>query len=237
MTIQTSCLQSLLCICLPCAICAQSPPADSSQSLPESRATLYYQAFVGQDAALYNGVAYQQNYRGVEGDPYFETANLKSATVTYEDIAYAHIPILYDLIHDQVAIADKTGQLLIPAANKLNRFSFNNHLFVRLTVNDNPGYYELLRSGYVTLLVRHTKTITEKIESNELRRIVAVRDHYFIYKQGSYLPVESGQQLLTLLDDKKTDLRQFQRSHHIRFKKDPETAMESIIDYYNQLPH
>src|SRR5262249_40080359 len=150
---------------------AQSPPADTP-SLPASRAAIFYQAYIGQDAALYNGVAYQQNYRGVEGDPYFQTANLKTGTVTYEDITYSHIPLLYDLVHAQVAIADKTGQLLVPAPGKLQRFTFDDHRFLHLTVNNTPGYYEFLRPGYATLLVRHTKNITERIQTNELRRII-----------------------------------------------------------------
>jgi len=67
-------------------------PADSTRSIPAARATIYYQAYIGQDAALYNGVAYQQNYRDLEGDPYFESANLKTGAVTYENITYSHIP-------------------------------------------------------------------------------------------------------------------------------------------------
>ena len=236
-TIQTSCLQCLLYFCLALSAGAQSNPADSTQSIPAARATIYYQAFIGQDAALYNGVAYQQNYRGIEGDPYFQTANLKTGSITYEEITYNHIPLLYDLIHDQVAIADKTGQLLIPAPNKLHRFSFDDHTFVRLTVNNTDGYYELLSPGNATLLVHHTKVIKEKIESNDLRRIVSSEDHYFLYKQGRYYPVESGKHLLTLLADKKAQLRQYQRSQHIRFRKDPEQGMKAIVEYYNQLPH
>lgn len=235
-TIQTSCLQSLLCLFLALSASAQSG-ADTTRSIPAARATVYYQAYIGQDAAVYNGVAYQQNYRGVEGDPFFQTANLKTGTVTYEDITYTHIPLLYDLVHDQVAIADRSGQLLIPATNKLSRFTFDDHTFVHLTVNNNPGYYELLGTGYATLLARHTKVIREKIESNDLRRIVNSQDHYFLYKQDRYYPVESGKHLLSLLSDKKTELRQFQRSHHIRFKKDPEGGMKAVVEYYNQLSH
>ncbi|HXB08375.1 MAG TPA: hypothetical protein VNW04_14695 [Puia sp.] len=236
-TIQTSCLQFLLCLCLAIPTLAQSPPADSTQSISAARATIYYQAYIGQDAALYNGVAYQQNYRGVEGDPYFETANLKTGTVIYEDITYSHIPLLYDLVHDQVAIADKTGQLLIPAPGKLRRFSFDNHSFLYLAVNNTSGFYELLSPGYATLLARHTKTITEKIEGGDLRRIITTQHHYFLFKQDRYYPVESGKHLLTLLTDKKKELQQFQHSHHLRFRKDPEKAMEAIIEYYNQLSH
>ena len=241
-TIQTNCLQSSLCLCLALSslaipATAQHSPADSSQPIATARATIYYQAYVGQDAALYNGIAYQQNYRGVEGDPYFESANLKSGSVTYEEITYTHIPLLYDLVHDQLAISDKTGQLLIPAPGKIRRFSFDDHSFVRLTIGNTSGFYELLRSGYATLLARRTKTITEKIESRDLRRIIDARNYYFLCKQGRYYPVESAKHLLTLLTDKNNEIHTFLRNHHIRLKKDQEKGMEAIIDYYNQLPH
>jgi len=236
-TIQTSCLPCAIYFCLSLSARAQTNPIDTTQSIPAARATVYYQANIGQDAALYNGIAYQQNYRDVEGDPYFQTANLKTGTVTYEDITYTHIPLLYDLVHDQLVISDKTGQLLIPPPEKISRFTFDDHNFVRLTVNNTTSYYEFLRSGYVSLLIRHIRTITEKIEDRNLRRIIDSRRQYFLCKQHRYYPIDSEKQLLILLNDKKNELNEFLHGSNISFRKDPEKGMEAVIDYYNQLPH
>ncbi|HEY1212310.1 MAG TPA: hypothetical protein VGE93_01635, partial [Bryobacteraceae bacterium] len=118
-TIQTICLQTFLCLCL--ALSASAQPADTS--LPATRAAIFYQAYIGPDAAIYNGAAYQPNYRGIQGDPYFETPNLVSGTIVYEGLTYTHIPLLYDLVRDNLVIADPNGQTLIVAPGKVQEFT------------------------------------------------------------------------------------------------------------------
>jgi hypothetical protein len=237
-TIQTNCLwRTLLCLLLTASALAQTPPADTSHSLPGARAAIFYQSYIGADAAIYNGYAYQPHYQGVQGSPHFLTDNITDGSLTYEGLNYIHIPLLYNLVLDQLIISDPKGQLLILSPDKVQQFSLADHHFVHLSTTNTPGYYELLRSGYISLFVRHTKKIVEKIESAELHRYISSRDDYYLYKQDHYYPVESGRSLLTLLADKKQQLQQYQRSEHIRFKKDAEGAMEKITDYYNQLPH
>jgi hypothetical protein len=233
-TIQTSCLQALPFLCLTLSVSGQPSSVDSTQS---SRAAIFYQSYIGAGAAIYNGIAYQANYRGVIGDPYFETPNLTAGTLVYEGLTYTHIPMVYDLVQDNLAIADPKGQLLVLSAEKVRSFTFASHTFVYRSINRTPGFYELLSSGYTTLLVRHTKTIGEKLEDAQLKRFITASDEYILYKQDHYYPVASGKHLLTLLSDKKNQLREFQHAQDIRFKNDPTAAMQAIVDHYNQLPH
>ena len=233
-TIQTSCfVQTFLCIGLSLSVVAQ--PADTS--LPANRAAIFYQSFIGPDAAIYNGAAYQPNYRGIQGDPYFESPNLVSGTLVYEGLTYTHIPLLYDLVQDNLIIADPKGQPLVVAPEKVQQFTLGTHTFVYQPVNKTPGFYESLSTGYASLYIRHTKKIEEKLETAQLFRWITDRDEYILYKQDHYYPVSSGKHLLTLLADKKKQLQQFQHAQHIRFKKDPAAAMQAIVDHYNQLPH
>jgi hypothetical protein len=234
-TIQTSCLaQTLLFFCLSLSGLAQPTPSDS---LPATRAAIFYQSYIGPDAAIYNGAAYQPNYRGVQGDPYFETPNLTTGTLIYEGLTYTRIPMLYDLVQDNLAISDPKGQLLVLASSKIQQFTFGSHTFVYQGTDRTPGFYERLSSGYATLLVRHTKKVEEKLEDAQLRRFVTSHDEYILYKQARYYPVISGSHLLSLLSDKKKELQQFQHEQHIRFKNDPAADMQAIVDHYNQLPH
>ncbi|HEY4107386.1 hypothetical protein [Puia sp.] len=237
-TIQTSCCaQILLCLCIATSASAQSAPADSSQSIATARATIFYQSYVGPDAAIYNGIVYQANYRDTQGDQWFQSGNLTTGTLIYENLTYTHIPLLYDLVHDQLVISDPKGQLLVPPPGKVRQFTFADHLFVYLSVNNSPGYYEQLSSGYASLFVRHTKKWEERIEGAELHHYITSHDEYFIYKQDHFYSVGSDKRLLTLLSDKKKQLQQFQNAQHLRFKKDPATAMQAIVDHYNQLSH
>jgi len=234
-TIQTSCLaQILLFLCLAFPGFSQPTPSDS---LPATRAAIFYQSYIGPDAAIYNGPAYQPNYRGIQGDPFFASPNLSSGTLTYEGLTYTRIPMLYDLVLDHLVIADPKGQLLVLAPGKLQQFTFTSHTFVYTLVDKTPGFYERLSSGYATLFVRHIKKVEEKLEDAQLRRFITSHDEYILYKQNHYYPVPSGNHLLSLLSDKKKQLQQFQHEQHIRFKDDPAAAMQAIVDHYNQLPN
>ncbi|HVU95178.1 MAG TPA: hypothetical protein VHE34_08145 [Puia sp.] len=239
MIIQTNRLQPILCLSLALSFLRQSTLAQPTpaDSIPAARAAIFYQSYIGQDAAIYNGVAYQPDYRGIEGNPWFESPNLVSGSLVYEDLTYTHIPLMYDLVLDDLVIADPKGQTLILAPEKVQQFTLGNHTFIYQPANRTPGFYERLSSGYASLYVRHKKKIEEKLESAQLLRFISSHDDYILFKQEHYYPVPSANHLLTLLSDKKQQLRQFQHAQHIRFKKDPAAAMQAIVDHYNQLPH
>ncbi|HEY4337060.1 MAG TPA: hypothetical protein VGM89_14215 [Puia sp.] len=234
-TIQTSCLaQTLLFFCLSLSGFAQPTPSDS---LPAARAAIFYQSYIGPDAAIYNGAAYQPNYRGIQGDPYFETPNLISGTIVYEGLTYTRILLLYDLVQDNLVISDPKGQLLVLSPSRVQQFTFANHTFVYQSIDRTPGFYQRLSTGYAGLFVRHTKKVEEKIEAAELHRFITSRDEYILYLHDHYYPITSASHLISLLSDKKKELQQFQQTQHIRFKDDPAAAMQAIVDHYNQLPH
>jgi hypothetical protein len=238
-TIQTNCLLgALLCFALATPCPAQSPQPDTPTSPAAAKAALFYQSYIGADAAIYNGYAYQPNYHGIQGSPLYPGDNLTEGTMQYESLTYTHLQLLYNVLLDQPILSDPQGQLICPPAGKIRQFTIGNHIFIRLSGPDiDPGFYELLRSGYVTLLARHTKTIDEKVETGVLYRTIVTHDKYYLDKQGHYYTFDSQNGLLALLPDKYQELRQFGRAQHLRFKKDPVTTMEKLIDYYNQLLH
>lgn len=239
-TIQTSCiLQALCCFALTLSVRAQPSQPDTPLSPAAARAALFYQSYIGSNAAIYNGFAYHPtSYNGVQGSPYYPGDNLTEGTILYEDLTYTHQLLLYNAVLDEPILADHEGRLFSPPAEKVRQFTIGSHTFIHLSAGAIPtGYYELLRPGYATLLVRHVKKIEEKIESAELHRYVIAHENYYLGIQGHYYSFDSNNGLIRLLKDKEPQLQQYRRSQHIRFRKDPEAAMEKLIDYYNQLPH
>ncbi|HEV9038140.1 MAG TPA: hypothetical protein VGQ51_16005 [Puia sp.] len=236
-TIQTNCaLQALFFFTLTLSSRAQPRQPDSISSPAAARAALYYQSYIGANAAIYNGCVYQQTYIGVEGSPYFLSDNLTDGSVVYEDLPYTHLLLLYNTVLDQPVLADRQGRLLSLPNGKVSQFTIDGHIFIHLSAGNIPsGYYELLRSGYATLLLRHTKRLEEKL-GGEIRRYITSQENYYVYKNGHYYSFGSVNGLISLLSDKQQQLQRYRRSEHIRFRKDPLTAAERLIDYYNQLP-
>jgi hypothetical protein len=208
---------------------------------PESRAITLYHEQLGDESAIYNGLAYQPYDGDLIGSPYFgvsfaaTTIPLVTATVTYDSLEYTSIPVVYDLVHDKLIIADPKGELITLSNGKVQGFFLGGRHFTSLTIDGSPGFYEVLVSGRLSLFAKRTKRIDEDIVDGRVRRVISIHDHYYLLKDGAYTEVSSERHFLQLTADKKKDLHQFEKTNDIRFGKDPADAMRQLTDYYNQL--
>ena len=80
---------------------------------------------------------------------------------------FLRVPMLYDLIKDQVVIRDFHNQYKINLpASKIQQFILSDHVFVRIVHNDfnemNTGFYEQLYKGKTGLYAKRGKEIIEK---------------------------------------------------------------------------
>jgi hypothetical protein len=217
------------------------PGHPDSAAGPESRAVTLYHEQLGDESAIFNGRAYQPNDAGIIGSPYLLTGSnantppLVSAAVTYDGLEYTSIPVVYDIVRDQLIIADQKGELISLYSGRVQDFSFAGRRFTYLTVNGSAGFYEVLVSGKASLFAKRTKRIDEDIVDGQVRRVISIHDYYHLFREGTYTEVSSEHRFMQLMADKKKELRQFEKTNHIRFGKDPADAMRQLTDYYNQL--
>jgi hypothetical protein len=220
---------------LPALLAAQQAPNDSTAL---ARAVSLYHDHVGDEAAIYNGRAYQPHDGNLQGgDPYFNSPLSVVGSLTFDGLDYTGVPLLFDLVRNQLIITDPKGQLLSLYSDKIQQFSIGHHHFVRLNIEGAPDFYELLRPGHASFLARRSKKIEEKIENAVLSHFITSRDYYFLDIDGHYHPFNSENSLLHLLEDKKKTIRQFIRSQNISYSEDPERATIKIVDFYNQQSH
>ncbi len=232
----TNCLAlSFALLMLPGLLAAQQAPNDSAAI---AKAVSLYHDHIGDEAAIYNGRAYQPHDGNLQGgDPYFNAPLSVIGSLTFDSLDYAGIPLLFDLVRNQLIITDPKGQLLSLYGDKVQRFNIGHHHFFRLNIEGTPDFYELLRAGQVSFLAHRSKKIEEKIESDvALHHFITIHDSYFLNINGQYHPFYSEKSLLQLLDDKKKPICQFMRSQNINYNDDPERAIIKIIDFYNQQP-
>ena len=150
---------------LPALLAAQQAPNDSTAL---ARAVSLYHDHVGDEAAIYNGRAYQPHDGNLQGgDPYFNSPLSVVGSLTFDGLDYTGVPLLFDLVRNQLIITDPKGQLLSLYSDKIQQFSIGHHHFVRLNIEGAPDFYELLRPGHASFLARRSKKIEEKIEKLE----------------------------------------------------------------------
>jgi len=218
---------------------AQSVDSSSPQNLSKIL-DVYYES-LGEQSPLYNGSQYiEYPFIIQDGHPFFGSDGLVNATIRFEGMTFDKVPMLYDIVRDQVVILDyhKFYKINLPG-EKLQQFELPGHTFIRLvhdSTNDiKTGFYEQLYHGKVTLLAKREKKISQKYSYMEINYVVDSRSFYYIRKGNVFYPVSSKKDLLNILKPKQKEVQQYLMKNKIKFRKAPEKASLMAVEYYDQL--
>lgn len=238
-----TCFTAGLFFCTPLYLKSQTAADTAFLSIQKKNAIdLYYQSLQTQ-SGLYNGSEYVPYVTLLkEGHPYFDTTKMLNGSVFYDGMLYNNVPMLYDIIKDELIIQHHNKVFYLQLIkSKIDSFNLMSHAFVHMgrdsSKKDNPreGFYDLLHDGKTKLYARRIKTIQESIPDFTVEKRVYAHTRYFIYKNNSYNEVYSQASVLDLLSDKKTLLKQALRKQHIKFKKQREYAIKTIVQQYDAL--
>ncbi len=203
---------------------------------------LYYQS-LQQQSGLYNGSEYVQYINLLkEGHPYFDTSVLTNGRVYYDRMAYSNVPMLYDIIKDELIIQHYNKVFLVQLVrSKIDSFYIPEHYFVHLgrdsitEGNIKEGFYNRLYDGKIKLYAKRNKYIQESIPDMEVVRKVYQKDRYFLFRDGIYHDIYTESSVLKLLKDKRAALKQDLKNHKIKFRKNREYAMKRMAEQYDAL--
>lgn len=190
------------------------------------------------DFYLYNGPLYAGYNLQTQGHPFFQTDTQQNGSVTYRDIYFPDIPLFYDLEKDLVIIPDKRNVVKIQLLpEKLSAFTIGEHHFIRLTTDSTAinapdnGYYEVLspKKGKATALAHYKKIAhaTAKVEENPRYQQY---DNYFLRLNNRYYPIHNERDLTRI----NNNLKNYLKTNHISFRKDPATTMIKAAEFYSQ---
>jgi hypothetical protein len=200
----------------------------------------YYQT-LGEESPLYNGSEYlEYAYTLQEGHPFFLSTNFVNGNVNLDGMIFLDVPMLYDIIKDQLIIQDfqKVYKINLPA-DRVQQFSLLGHLFMRLTRDSigqiKTGFYDRLYNGKTSLFAKREKKILEKYSNVQISKVVISQNIYYIKKDGIYRAVKNKSSMLAVLKNKKKDVQQYLKTNNIKFKQEPERAMIMAVKYYDQL--
>jgi hypothetical protein len=200
-----------------------------------------YNPFIEKQSRLYNGIEHQGYSFKIKGHAYFIQKELTKGTLVYDELEFANVPIMYDLLKEQVIIQhynsfSKVGLV----SEKVKEFTLYNHHFIRLVVDSTShmplttGFYDEVYKGLLTVLIRRTKWIEETVK-DELEREFISLDLFYIQKGGTYYSIRNYKGLLAVLKDKSKEIKQYLRKSRIKYRKGPENAIVKAAVYYDSL--
>ena len=198
-----------------------------------------YSKALGNQSPIYNGREYL-SYPAIiqEGHVFYETNSFINGTVRFDGMVFNDVPIMYDILKDQLIIQHYNRVFKINlASEKVDYFILDKHTFIYLDSGNsiNPGFYEKLYHGKSMALAKRIKEIKEETGDLQLTLSVVQKNSYYIKKEDKYYNIRNSSELMSLLKDKKKEIQQYLNKNYIRFKRQPEQALAMAMERYDQL--
>ncbi len=199
-----------------------------------------YHKYLTPETGLYRGSEYvQYAYSLKEGHPYFDDGHMQKGAVLYNGILYENIPLLYDLVKEQVVIDDSYNNYTIFLINgQVDYFTIKAHLFIYFRDTLNPsaprrGFYEQLYQDRIALYKKEKKVIQEDLSSGKLERNIEASASYYLKKGTAWYAVNNKKSLLAALDDRRREAKKFIRKNGLNVRRDKENTLLKVTAWYN----
>lgn len=201
-----------------------------------------YDSATSESQHLYNGPQYFIYDSPAEEHQFYRTEEWEIGSVFYDGQSFQGVPLLYDIVKDQLVARYKRGFVLITLQNqKVAYFTLPGHTFVRIEAD--TGRVEGLRTGfYDQLYTGKTKVVARRVKERQQdlsdRRVVIKfpqKDVYYLHKAGEYHPVRTKKSVLTYLEDQKRPLKKYLRDNKLSFRDDREAAILGLAAHYDEL--
>jgi hypothetical protein len=222
---------------------AQDMTSDSlSNTLYNSYPVKLYFSAVGENAHIYTGYEYFTPERNIKGSPYYLSESPWPSDLVYDDSYYTNIPILYDVVKDEVVI-NRLGQnfKISLVSDKLKSFFFHKHEFIRVSSDSTNrlllanGFYDRLYHGKTIVLAKRKTRLQETYVYSQIVNEYIRQDIYYVIIAGQIVQVDSKSSVLKLFSSKKSEIKAFIRKNKLNFKSDFEKTLVATSAYYDQL--
>lgn len=227
----------------PIACFSQTPSTDSSfiQKFQDSILQQYYTR-MNANTPIYSGAEYTGHGQSISGHAFYISETPTEGIIEYDGIMYKRLLMRYELVEDAVILKDYTQNYFIQLNSaKISRFWIGNNEFI-LPSYAAPelkfpatGFFQRLYNGATWALAKRTKQLIYKTTEEKVTMQYKSFNSFYIRKGSEVYPVSGKKDILSVFEDRKTDIRKFIGEKHLNFKKDPETFLTSVCSYYDQL--
>ncbi|HZY81232.1 MAG TPA: hypothetical protein VFE50_17030 [Cyclobacteriaceae bacterium] len=195
----------------------------------------YYTQTMGVQSHIFNGSEYREYISQRDEFPTLYD-DIVNGNVKYAGELYENIPLTYDLQKDQVITSYTHGNKVQLLRDKVEYFDIGGHRFVRLNNNKvAEGFYDLLYDGKMKFYAKRLKVLALRINGNDADNIFEERVKYYILKNDVYHTVKSKRSVLSLVSDKKRDIKRTIREEKLKFGKTREQSIARILERYEQI--
>ena len=190
---------------------------------------------------LYNGKIWHNLYIRVNGDPFFLSGDFLSGNVFFNGREFRNLKIRYDICNDEVILYVNSQTIITLNKEMTNEFTieFQKRLHHILNMgNDSAsllnGFVNVLYDGPTALFVKYIKKVD--IQSlNRLNDEFYQQHRIYIRKDGAIVHVSGKRDLFKLLEDRKTEIRNYIKGNRFNLnviRKDPDSFIP-VLQFYD----
>ena len=210
-------------------------------SLAFNAAKEYFQNEVKEDSHLYTGEEYVRYAANIQGHAFFNNDQMQNGDIFYDGILYKNIPLLYDIVRQEVVTNNynKSGQIKL-LNQKIKYFKLQGHTFRNFSLvegsdeNITSTIYDEVFEGKASVLARRIKHIKNGLKAEDPTSFVE-EDEYYIRNEKNLYAISGKSSVLEAFHNKKESIKIFIRKNKFRFKKNLETELVNTAAYYSTL--
>ncbi|RKR84522.1 hypothetical protein BDD43_4764 [Mucilaginibacter gracilis] len=214
--------------------------AAKSDSLQYYASVASFYKIIGEQSPLYVGFEPIPYDPTVKGNVYLQdTLRFVNSQVNYGGIVYKNVPLVYDIYKGVLLslLPNKVSQYNL-VNEFVNYFNMDNHHYVRITgdtTNLKTGFYDELYNQKLRVLKKTEKIIQITSVEQHVEKYYSKNASFFLKKGNTYYSINSEGALISVLKDKKKELKQYIDTNNIKFKKDPAGSAKLLAAFYDSL--
>jgi len=181
----------------------------------------------------------------IQGSPYYNkaffTGKIKLADETIYDSVRFRLNLVDNTLHyknledDELEAVTPVKSVSFKEPGLKTETQFDYSAFIKTTSKIEPGWYQVLDMGIVTLYKQYFKTVNENKLYNAAvyEQTISTSIHYYILINRVFTPVNKIKELPDMLQNKKPELQEYINSKNLKGKSDTEYI--ELVAYYNAL--
>jgi len=220
-----------------------NPIPDSAYAI----ALRQYHTYIAPEVGLFRGIQYiDYDFTVQKGQPFLGPDLVRAGSVWYGGMQYDHVPMLFDLVKEQLVVMDPFNVFKISLYMDLvDSFALDGHLYFRMKDSLAPptmrlGFWDRIYSGRLVLLKRERKSLNENImvSPDNVRFFILSSVSYYFQKGGVYRPVNDKKELFDALKDRRrSEIRRIMRRSGLDWRDNREQLLQLIAAWYDGVNH
>ena len=203
-----------------------------------------YDSRLGQNSFIYNGRIYNEKFMGIRGHPYFSDDYWITGRITFQDMVFDGLQLIYEIYHDQLLLSSYNNQgrfaPIILNSGDIKNFELHGHTFVFLEHDKvsglAEGLYDVVYSGPdLQLYIKRKKEIIKETFGTDMWEEFRETDICYLKKENTYYHIKNRNSVLKALEDYKKEIKTFIKNENLDFRADMEGALLKIVAWFESL--